>query len=224
MNASDIKRESILILLALLPVAYIIYIWPQLPSQIPIHYDLHGQVNGWGDRSTIWIMPCISAFLYFLLRYLPQVDPKRMNNEFFKSNFYKIRIVVTMAISAISILIAHLALSPVPDTHEVKYIPVAVMLLFAVLGNFMINIKPNWFVGIRTPWTLSSDYVWKQTHLVFGRLWFYGGLACTAALFIVPDSVAVALILVFVLGSSAFALAYSYLLYRQEQRKLGQDQ
>lgn len=223
MNKINIKRESILWLLTLLPIIYIIYIWPQLPAQIPVHYNLHGEVDGWGGRNSIFLMPGILVFSYFLLLFLPKVDPKRMNTEFFTSNFYKIRVVVTAATAAISILIAHLALSSAPDTHEVKYIPVLVLLLLAVLGNFMINIKPNWFIGIRTPWTLSSDYVWKQTHLVFGRVWFYGGIICIAAVMLLPDTFIPGIIATFALGSTALAFAYSYWLYRRELARPSQD-
>ncbi len=223
MNTFSFSKESILWVLTLLPIAYIVYIWPQLPAQVPIHYDLHGEVNGWGDKSTIFLLPGIMVVSYFLMAFLPQIDPKKMNTDFFRSNFYKIRLVVTAALAAISVLVAHLALSTTPDTHEVKYIPVLVLLLLAILGNFMINIKPNWFIGVRTPWTLSSDTVWKQTHLVFGRLWFYGGLGCIAAVLLLPDAVMPPLILTFVLGTSVFAFAYSYILYKREQEKASQS-
>lgn len=224
MKTIDIKKELPLLVLTLLPVCYTIYIWPQLPAQIPIHYDLHGDVNGWGSKATAFLMPGISVVSYILLLFLPQIDPRRMSGEFFINNFYKIRLVLSVALLAFSILITHLSLSGTPDTHEVKLIPAFALLLLAVLGNFMINIKPNWFIGVRTPWTLSSDHVWKQTHLVFGRLWFYGGIVATAGIFILPDSMGPALILTFVLGTSAFAFIYSYWLYRQEQHRAGQNQ
>ncbi|MBS1623194.1 MAG: DUF1648 domain-containing protein [Bacteroidetes bacterium] len=223
MNTIHLKKESVLWLLTLLPIVYIIYIWPQLPAEIPVHYNLHGEVDGWGGRSTIFLMPGIMVVSYFLLLLLPKIDPKRMAGEFFASNFYKIRVVVTAAMSAISILLAHLSLSHTPDTHEVKYIPILVLLLLAVLGNFIINIKPNWFIGIRTPWTLSSDHVWKQTHLVFGRIWFYGGLLSIVAVLILPDTVIPYIIAGFALGTTALSFVYSWWLHHKETGKAGEN-
>ena len=81
----------------------------------------------------------------------------------------------------------------------------------------MINIKPNWFIGIRTPWTLSSDNVWRRTHQLFGRVWFYGGLLCAAISFFAPEEWTVALILIFALGSAIAAFGYSFWLYKKEK-------
>jgi uncharacterized membrane protein len=91
--------------------------------------------------------------------------------------------------------------------------------LMTAIGNFMINLKPNWFIGVRTPWTLSSDHVWKQTHLVLGRLWFYGGLICILLAFTVPDTWLPIVILTYSLGSAIFAVAYSFILFKKEQNE-----
>lgn len=217
MKTITIKRELPLWILTLLPLVYTISVWPQLPERIPVHYDLHWEANGWAGKEAALLIPGIGIAFYLLLLYLPQIDPKRMSSEFFISNFYKIRAVITVAIAAFGLLLTHLALSTAPARQEVKLIPGFVLLLLAVLGNFMINIKPNWFIGVRTPWTLSSDRVWKQTHLVLGRLWFYGGILCIIGLFTLPDSMALVMMTVFILGTLAFAFAYSYWLYRRDQ-------
>lgn len=119
---------------------------------------------------------------------------------------------MTAFFGAIAIFIIH---SDVKGSSEgAQFIPASIFLLLAMLGNFMINMKPNWFIGIRTPWTLSNDDVWKKTHQVGGRVWFYGGMLCfVLSLFTKPEWT-LGLILVFTLGSAAFFVGYSFWLYK----------
>lgn len=216
------KREIPILIILIAPVVYILAIWSQLPGEIPIHYDVHGDVNGWGGKGFAFLLPAINLGTYLLMLFLPKLDPKKMNNEFFKTNIYKLRVVIALFLSAFSALFVYMALHQTQGAGLSHYIPILAFLLFAVMGNFMINIKPNWFIGIRTPWTLSSDMVWKKTHLLFGRLWFYGGIAGIAAVILLPLTYVPVLIAIFALGSAALAFVYSYLLYRKEQEKASQ--
>ena len=217
MKNINFKRELIFLPMLLAPIIYIIYVWPLLPDQIAIHFDLHGTPNGWGSRWTIFIMPVLTIGIYGLILFLPQIDPKRMNNPEFSSLFYKIRLTVVLFMSVMAVFATQAAIDGSMSTGLSHYIPVGVFLLLALLGNFMINIKPNWFIGIRTPWTLSSDNVWRRTHQLFGRVWFYGGLLCAAISFFAPEEWTVALILIFALGSAIAAFGYSFWLYKKEK-------
>jgi uncharacterized membrane protein len=219
MEKINYKREIILWILMLVPAIYIGYVWGQLPERVPIHFDMHGEANDWGSKGMIFLMPAINVGIYFLLLFIPQIDPKKMNIEFFKANFYKIRVAVSLFGFVLSLLLVHLSLMTTPDPHMVKFIPIAALALMTAIGNFMINLKPNWFIGVRTPWTLSSDHVWKQTHLVLGRLWFYGGLICILLAFTVPDTWLPIVILTYSLGSAIFAVAYSFILFKKEQNE-----
>jgi uncharacterized membrane protein len=218
MEKINYKRELILWILVLIPFAYIGYIWPALPDRIPIHFDIHGMANDWGGREMIFLLPAIHAVVYVLFLFLPKIDPKKMSEEFFQTNFYKVRVVVSIFLFALSLLIAHLSLANGTGMLTARLLPIASLALITMLGNFMINMKPNWFIGIRTPWTLSSDYVWKQTHRLFGRIWFYGGLICLLVSLVVSVEWIGGIILIFVVGSTLFSLAYSYIIYRQEQK------
>jgi hypothetical protein len=188
-----------------------------VPDRVAIHFDLHGTANGWGGKWSVFILPVTNIATYLLILFLPLIDPKRMNNDDFTSMFYKIRLVLVFFFCLFSMFIAYIAVHGSTDHTASRWIPIATFLLLSILGNFMINIKPNWFIGIRTPWTLSSDTVWRRTHQVFGRLWFYGGLACAALSFYASDVWTARFITAFVLGSAVFAFAYSFWLYKKEK-------
>ena len=109
--------------------------------------------------------------------FIPKIDPKRMNYDFFETNFYKIRLLIVISLMAGSFAVAHSGLIGRLDVSG-KTMLAGIFLFLSVLGSFMIKLKPNWFIGIRTPWTLSSDTVWTKTHKLGGRIYFFGGLLC----------------------------------------------
>ncbi|MCW3127106.1 MAG: hypothetical protein JWO03_2764 [Bacteroidetes bacterium] len=221
MENFNYRREIPLWLLLIAPIIYIIIAWSSLPERVPIHFDINGHANNWGSKEAIFLMPGAGVFTYLLLLFLPQIDPKKMSVEFFNSNFYKIRVAVTIFLSVISILITYITLTHDTGGLAVRFIPISGLLLISVIGNFLINVKPNWFIGVRTPWTLSSDHVWKQTHLVLGRIWFYGGFAGIILALIVGIKWLAVVMLAFAIISTVVAVVYSYLLYRNEQKNNG---
>jgi len=158
----------------------------------------------------------VGPFVYLITLFLPLIDPKKMNYEFFQGNFYKIRLVLVLFLSAIDIIVVYAGATGKSPGSPGLMLSLSFLLL-ALLGNFMINIKPNWFVGIRTPWTLSSDSVWKKTHLVGGRLFFYGGLLCFILSIVFGTGWFQYLLLSYILGSALFLYGYSYWLYKREQ-------
>jgi len=218
MEKLNYKKEMILWVFLLLPVLYLVYIWPLLPNQVPIHFNAEGEANGWAGKASELILIGISFFVYLFTLFLRKIDPKQLNEGFFTNNFFKLRIALVGFLCVLNISIMYIAL-PGNEHLGVHWIPAGVFLFLAVLGNFMINLKPNWFIGIRTPWTLSSDIVWKKTHQVGGRIFFYGGLACVVLSFLLSGSWLNATMLIFILGSTAFLFGYSFWLFKQEQIK-----
>jgi|ERR1043165_1206998 uncharacterized membrane protein len=208
------KNEIVPWVFLLAPCIYCAYVWNQLPDSIPIHFNINGDADNWGPKGAILLSPGINIFTYLLLLFVPYLDPKKMSYEAFAKNFYKIRVLLTIFFSVISIVIIRATISNGSTITHI--IPAIIFLLLALMGNYMINIKPNWFIGIRTPWTLSNETVWKQTHLVGGRLWFYGGLLCLLLSLFLPSRVTGNLLLCFVLGSALFMVAYSWWLFQKE--------
>jgi immunity protein, SdpI family len=217
MEKLNYKMEGILWFFLLLPAIYLAYVWNALPETVPIHFDASGEPNGWGGKATEFVLIGAGFFVYFLMLLLRRIDPKNMNEGFFTNNYFKLRASLVIFLSIISVVVIHAAL---PDASHMAlhWIPSLVFLLLAVLGNFMINLKPNWFIGIRTPWTLSNDVVWRKTHQVGGRIFFYGGLICVALTFLIKGAWLEGLILTFILGSALFLFGYSFWLFKQEQK------
>ena len=212
MKKLNITQESILLAMVAVSFTYAIYLWAQLPDSIPIHFDINGIANNWGPKYTAFLLPALSLFVYAITAAIPFLDPKRMSPEFMTGNFFKLRFILVSFMSALALLILH---SIAFGGNMMPYATKLIFLLLAGIGNFMINLKPNWFVGIRTPWTLSNDEVWRKTHQIVGRLFFFGGFIGFLISFLLCPPVANLILVVFALLSSLFAVAYSFWLFRQ---------
>ena len=216
MEKIDYRKEIPLWAIMLIPLVYIGYIWGSLPDSVPIHFDIHGEANDWGSKWMILLLPAINLGTYLLLLFVRSIDPKRMKDEAQSAVFYKIRMVMVLFMSFIGIVITYATVKGNMEHGLSRFLFAGIFLLFAVLGNFMINIKPNWFIGVRTPWTLSNDNVWRKTHQVTGKMWFYGGLICAVLSFFMKDEWSGALMIVFAIGSAIFAFGYSFWLFKKE--------
>ncbi len=157
------RRElpSLLLLAAMLVL--LATTWPVAPDRIPTHWNAAGEVDGWGTRVTGLLLPPLFALgLYLVFLFAPRVDPGRANYASFPDTYLVIRTAV-LAVMALFYGIACLSARGVAVSVQVVA-PLAVGLLFVVLGSVMGKIRPNWFVGIRTPWTISSKVAWVRTH------------------------------------------------------------
>jgi immunity protein, SdpI family len=209
-------RKLIPGLAALIAAAgFSLWAYPQLPAQVATHFDLDGSPNGWSSRLVASILvPAIGLFLVGVFTFAPRLDPRRANYALFSSTYWIIVNAVLVLMGALHILMLGKALGWAVDMTTV--VGLGVGGLFILLGNLMTRIRPNWFVGIRTPWTLSSDTVWRKTHR-FGGIAFAIAGVCIAATALVHISwmryAAFGVAAAAVLGS----VIYSYLLWKREQ-------
>lgn len=197
----------------LLPALYLAYTWPALPHQIPTHFGTDGQANGFTARQNMWL-PCVALplGLYVLLLVLPRLDPKRrIDTSSF--NFQKLTLALVGLLGGLNILSLYAALHPLENPGQ--WLVVVVGLFFALMGNYLTTVPPNYFVGIRTPWALEFPHIWARTHRLGGRLFFATGLASAALALIWPGELATGVLLVGILGTVVATYAYSYWLYRQ---------
>lgn len=206
------------LLIWLLPMAYLVWIYGSLPAIVPMHYNSNGVPNGFGSRAGFavmqLVMQAISAGVYLLMRFLPSIDPKKQA-KYSEATLGKLALGITLFMAAIGIGIIY---ATVHKGFRIDKLLFPLMgLLFAFLGNMMNNIKPNYFVGIRTPWTLEDPDTWKATHRLAAKIWFIGGLLITLVSLVVPgNSVSMyfaATVLVIVL----IPAAYSYIYYKKHR-------
>ncbi|MBN1188980.1 MAG: SdpI family protein [Dehalococcoidales bacterium] len=148
--------------------------WPHAPDRIPIHWGVSGEPNNYAGKVGLFYPPLIALGIYFLLLFLPYIDPRRRNYEKFKGSYTVIRTILVFVFMCIQVFTVLWAFGI--DVKINIAVPVIVGLLFIVLGNYMGKFKPNWFTGIKTPWTLSSDESWNKTHRLGGWLFVLYGL------------------------------------------------
>jgi uncharacterized membrane protein len=207
----------IVILIALLPAGYLALIWDSLPQSVPVHFGANMKPDRIGDKKELWLvvglMAAVSVGIYFLLNNLHRFDPKRKGMPP-SSSFRKLATGLVVFLSALSMVIVASAKGGV-DLQKLLFPLLG--LLFAFLGNYMHNIKPNYFAGIRLPWTLSSDENWRRTHQLAGKIWFAGGLLLVIAGLLLPATFMWIVVAVLVLVMIVIPTVYSYRLFRQQQ-------
>ena len=190
-------------------------VYVDLPERIPTHWNLQGEVDGWSSRAWgVWMIPVVIALLWGLMRLLPSIDPRGSNYVKFGGAFEGIMLSVMLFMLGVHAIILRSALGYPVDVD--RLMPVSIGVLLVVIGNLLPRSRPNWFVGIRTPWTLSSDRVWEKTHRVGGRLFVIGGILIAAAGLFMGDAknwVPGVVIAVCALG----AVVYSYTEWRKEK-------
>jgi uncharacterized membrane protein len=150
--------------------------YPHLPEVIPVHWDARGHVNEWGPKWSLFLLgPGIMVFMVLLFAAIPWLSPKQFEVESFRATYLYIMIMIVSMMAYAQILIVLAALGvPFDMTRAVEG---CVCLLIALLGNVMGKVRRNFFVGIRTPWTLTNERVWNATHRLGAKTLFAGGLA-----------------------------------------------
>lgn len=191
--------------------------WSSAPGKIPVHWDLSGQPDRYGGKfEGLLLLPLVALGVYLLLLLLPRVDPRRANYALFKGAYLAIRVTILVFLALIYGFVLlwiggiQLAVSAV--------MPILVGLLLIVTGILMNKIQPNWFVGIRTPWTLSSELSWRKTHRLGGWVFTLMGLVFVAS-GLVGSTAAFMVALIFLIGGVLFLAIYSYLAWRADPER-----
>jgi uncharacterized membrane protein len=200
--------------LVVISVAASLIAYPRLPDRVPTHWNVHGQVDAYGPKwmSTL-LLPCVLVAFWGLLRGLPAIDPRRANYAKMQSTYDLVVNLVLTVVAAIHLIVLAATLgigAPLP-----RLIPVITGLAVLGLGNALPRARPNWWFGIRTPWTLSNDRVWERTHRVGGYLMAIAGLVIVATAAF-PLAYMGPIVLTVVVASSLATVVYSYVAWRHE--------
>jgi len=209
--------HSLVVLLIISPLIYLAIIWPSIPTIVPVHYDLNLKPDKFDSKNGLWllagILSGVSVLIYLLLLNVRRFDPK-LRKIPPSITFTRIATVVAVFLTAMNYLLISSANNNIRLMDRLMWPLMG--LLFAFIGNYMNNIKPNYFAGLRLPWTLSSDYNWRKTHQMASKLWFWGGLglAIISAFLPSPYSFIVFFIVLFVLV--IIPIVYSYRIFKNE--------
>jgi len=214
-------RNIVFTVISFIPAIYLLAMWQILPTTVPTHFGLNGPDQYRSKeylRTLVIILSAVTAGSYFLLQYIHKVDPKRTNKPQ-APIFGKLAAGMVLFLSAINIVLVYTALHTGAGTERITMILSG--LLFAFLGNIMYSIKPNYFAGIKVPWTLNSEYNWRKTHQLAGVIWFVGGVLLTIASLVLNYEI-VSRAMVFVVGVFVVVpIVYSYIIFRKEQAGVG---
>jgi uncharacterized membrane protein len=160
-----------------------VLLWPLLPDRVITHWNAAGVADGWSSRTTaILIGPGAIAALILVFQILPSIDPRRANYPKFRDVYWLVANMLVLFVAMLHLAVLGSAAGARIDVLKVLAAAVAVLLI--VLGNFFGRIQPNWFLGVRTPWTLDNPEVWRKTHRVAAWLFVLSGLATGVAILI----------------------------------------
>jgi uncharacterized membrane protein len=160
-------------------------------------------------------MPIVIVGLTGLFTILPKVDPKGENYAKFLDTYW---LIANVVLAFTGVAHALIVANGMGYTVQVdRLLPVGVGLLLAFLGNYLTRVEPNWFIGIRTPWTLSSDTVWRRVHRTAGWLFVIAGLVVAAAAF-APRGAFLPVWMVTIILAAGIPVVQSYVLWKREQR------
>ncbi len=211
-----LRGELPLVVFLLADLAFGIWALPRLPGRVPVHWNLAGEADRYGPAwENALLMPAIALVLWALFLVLPLADPLRKNYGRFPGTLKLFRWLVPLMVVAFHLVVALGALGLPIDSGRGTGAVLAVF--FVVLGNSMGKIRHNWFIGIRTPWTLASEEVWNRTHRLAGPLWVAGGLVQLAGAF-VPGTAGQVLFVAPLAVMVLVPVGYSFVLFRQLAR------
>jgi uncharacterized membrane protein len=199
--------------LALLATALSVAFYDRLPDPVPTHFDMAGTPNGFTPKPFgAFILPFLIAVLGLILSVLPAISPRGYTLEAFRRVFEIVSITILAVIFVIGIVALLQALGWRPPLDRVIDPLIGVILI--VIGNFMGKLRRNFFIGIRTPWTLADEEVWYRTHRFGGPLFVIAGIVLMAAPFF---GAGVTFVLPVLLLAALIPVVYSYVIYRRLQ-------
>jgi uncharacterized membrane protein len=212
-------RNTTILVLVMIVAATLagLLLWNKLPEQMASHWDVNDQANGympkfWG----VFMMPLVTLGMSVLFIVIPAIDPLKANIAKFREAFNLFIALMVAFMLYIHALTLAWSLGHTNFKMSTSMLP-AMGLLFIFIGSMLRKAKRNFFIGIRTPWTLSSDYVWDKTHQLGATLFMASGvLAFIGGIF--GGIVAFWFLFVPLIGSTIFLLVYSYVLYQRETK------
>lgn len=207
------RWTAAVLLAATWALAWVAYL--RAPARVPIHWNIRGEVDGWGGPASVFILPAVTTAMVLLLYALPRLDPRRAHWERFRPEF-------NLIVNVLVLFMAFMQATTVGSftfgwhVNAGRTSMVGTGLLFMVMGNYLPRIRSNWWMGIRTPWTLESESVWRETHRLGGRTFVVSGAVATLAALLLPPS-ASAFVTIAALGVGGLVpVVYSYVAWKRE--------
>jgi uncharacterized membrane protein len=211
--------KKIVWLIIIVPLIYLAIVWNRLPNKIAMHFDIHGNADKYDSKNEfllfIGIMLVVSAGVYLLLTNVYRIDPKKYAIEN-KDRLRKIAFVVIIFICLIQCFVIYTGLQGSLKLNA-RFLFALMGVFWAVIGNYMNNIKPNYFAGFRLPWTLENEDNWRYTHHIASKLWFAGGLLITIICIFTSTTASIVALFSISLIIIVIPIVYSYRFYKKQK-------
>lgn len=208
------KTNKFILELIIISIIGTIFVYGYLPDTIPLHWNIQGEVDRVGGKNNVFITALLPLVLYMLMMLFPKIDPKKKSYEKHKKAYS-----ITVGLILVFLIVIHwvtilVSLGLKLDVSTVVSIGIGVM--FIVIGNFMSQIRQNYFFGIRTPWTLANENVWKKTHRVGGYGFIAIGAAFILSAFLKSSMLKFIIIVGGTIGFTLYIFIYSYFVFKKE--------
>jgi uncharacterized membrane protein len=203
-----------------IPWVYMAFIWKDLPQTIPTHFGIDGTADKFGDKIEIIIAPIIMTlvgiFIYFLLKNIYKIDPKKKYSATTSEVLSKIAVLSIIILSGVTTFILYWTLKG--KVEGITLFFCGLSLFLAYIGNLMHSIKPNYFVGFRIPWALENEENWTKTHRLASKIWFIGGILLAIFSLVSGTKTLLVVFISSVLVMTIIPVIYSYRIYRRSSK------
>lgn len=213
-----IMRKSEMVGIGIIFISFIIAIciYPQMPERMASHWNAQGQVDGYMSKFWgLFLMPILTLLIFLLLIAIPKIDPLKQNIDKFRK--YYDGFVILIVVYMFYVYILTLLWNTGVRFSIIQPLMPAMGILFYYIGILVENAKRNWSIGIRTPWTLSSERVWEKTHKIGGKLFKIAGIIAFIGVFF--QKYAAFFILIPVISVTVYTIVYSYFEYQRETKQ-----
>ena len=202
-------------IVSLLTSLYMISISPD-ELQLPMHWNIDGEVDKYADASIAFLFPpAVMIFILSIFSILSKLDPRKKNIQLSHKSIAAFSLAITLLM--VTIEVSYIAIVNGVDVPMMMVIGTSVGILLIISGNYLGKTRSNFFIGIRTPWTLSSDAVWQKTHRLAGKLFMITGFIMVTFCLFIPNSNLGTLVMLTVLPAALIPCVYSWWLWKEEQ-------
>jgi uncharacterized membrane protein len=208
--------DWLLLLAGLAPTLFGWVMYDRLPEQMAVHFNTSNEVDGYmHKRDFLLLFTALLLLLPIVMRVFPRIDPKRENYEKFAGAFFVLRLASVLVLAGAVFFVIMYNLGH--EWNAQMFVMILLGVSFVFTGNYLGRVKPNFYVGLRTPWTLSDEEVWRRTHRLGGPIWVACGILLTLAAFL-PESWAWMAMILLLLVSILVPTIYSYRLFQKRNR------
>lgn len=204
-------------ILPLIFIAATVILWlvfyPQLPEKLPTHWGPGGNVDGYSSKlGAMLISVGLMVLVYIILVFFPKIDPKKENYKLFTRGYTIINVALFLVVFLINLMIISTGLGYTFNTSVV--IKLIIGILFIIIGNFLPQVKPNYFMGIKTPWALNDEDNWRKTHRLGGKTFVISGFIFLISIFL-PSGFTETYLMPGLIIILLLPIGYSYWIFRK---------